>query len=91
MKFKKNEINPEKYPDSQILQSSAWNDGNYIFKIFFANLWLLLIEKNECRKFLPLFTTFYDVSVSCSRFSKAKMRQFDASGTEGLRPTVAWM
>ena len=32
----------------------------------------------------PFDTTFYDVSVLCNLFSKAEMRQFDASGTDGL-------
>ena len=33
---------------------------------------------------LTVSTTFYDLSVSRNRFSKAEMRQFGASGTEGL-------
>ena len=33
---------------------------------------------------LTLSTTFYDVSVLCNLFSKAEMRQFGASGTDGL-------
>ena len=34
---------------------------------------------------MTLSTTFYDVSVSCNRFSKTEMRQFGASGTDGLK------
>ena len=34
---------------------------------------------------LTLSTTFYDFSVSLNLFAKAEMRQFGASGTEGLR------
>ena len=34
---------------------------------------------------LTLSTTFYDASVSRNLFSKAEMRQFGASGTEGLK------
>ena len=33
---------------------------------------------------LRLPTTFYDVSVSCNRFSRTEMRLFGASGTDGL-------
>ena len=33
---------------------------------------------------LTLFTTFYDLSVSRDLFSKAEIRQFGESGTEGL-------
>ena len=36
---------------------------------------------------LTLSTTFYDLSVSCNIFSKAEMRQFGASGTQGLTYT----
>ena len=34
---------------------------------------------------LTLFMTFYDVSVLCNRFSSTEMRQFGASGTDGLK------
>ena len=34
---------------------------------------------------LTLCTTFYDLSVSRNFFSKAKIRQFGESGTEGLK------
>ena len=33
---------------------------------------------------LTLPTTYYDVSVSCNRFSKTEIHQFDASGTDAL-------
>ena len=34
---------------------------------------------------LTLSTTFYDLSLSHNLFSKAEVRQFGASGTEGLK------
>ena len=42
-----------------------------------------MIEKPR-PDFLTLSTTFYDLSVSRNLFSKAEMRQFGTSGTEGL-------
>ena len=33
---------------------------------------------------LTLYTSFYDLSVSRNLFSKAEIRQFEASGTEKL-------
>ena len=42
-----------------------------------------MIEKTT-PDLLTLLTTFYEVSVSFNRFSKTEMRQFGASGTDGL-------
>ena len=42
-----------------------------------------MIEKPR-PELLTLTTTFYDATVSRNLFSKAEMRQFGASGTEGL-------
>ena len=44
----------------------------------------LIIEKPRPDVLTP-FTTFYDVSVSSNCFSRAKLRQFGASGTARLR------
>ena len=50
-----------------------------------------MIEKPDA---LTLFSTFYDLSVSCDLFSKAEMRQFGASGnqheTVGNRQVKKW-
>ena len=43
-----------------------------------------MIEKPRL-DLLTLSTTFYDLSVSCNRFSKTEMRQFGASGTDWFR------
>ena len=42
-----------------------------------------MIEKPQ-PDLLTLSTTFYDLSFSRNLFSKSEMRQFGASGTEGL-------
>ena len=42
-----------------------------------------MVEKPRSDR-VTLYNTFYDLSVSRNLFSKAKMRQFGESGTEGL-------
>ena len=54
-----------------------------IFKEIFACWWLFLIQR-WTPEILTLFSTIYDVPVSCNRFSKVEMRQCRPSGTERL-------
>ena len=67
--------------------------GSLIFGILRVRLILQMFQLQFMKgkltpDFLTLPTTFYDVSVSCNRFSKTEMRQFGASGTDGLTKTM---
>ena len=73
---------------SALKVEKSWNLKKSLHKLF-----LILRVRNirqmfqfQCliEKPRPDFLTFYDLSVSRNLFSKAEMRQFGTSGTEGL-------
>ena len=68
---------------------NLWNSGHWFFWIVRVRvIWhvfqLQLMKDRWTPHLLKLSTTFYDVSVLCNIFWKTEMRQFGASGIDGL-------